>query len=112
MARNQFAVDHDACGVGFVTRLGHRGSHEIVERALEVLRRLAHRGWRRPPHANSGFLHTKAGATEWDRSAVGIWPGDGVLAGREWECGAGHNSINCTRERPSRFGPAIGLVRS
>src|SRR5256885_9149955 len=44
MARNQFAVDHDACGVGFVTRLGHRGSHEIVERALEVLRRLAHRG--------------------------------------------------------------------
>src|SRR5205823_5564267 len=44
MARNQFAVDHDACGVGFVTRLGHRGSHEIVERALEALRRLAHRG--------------------------------------------------------------------
>src|SRR5438093_449978 len=44
MARNQFAVDHDACGVGFVTRLGHRGSHEIVERALEVLCRLAHRG--------------------------------------------------------------------
>src|SRR6266849_10573833 len=25
MARNQFAVDHDACGVGFVTRLAHRG---------------------------------------------------------------------------------------
>src|SRR5881394_4626164 len=44
MARNQFAVDHDACGVGFVTRLGHRGSHEIVERALEALVRLAHRG--------------------------------------------------------------------
>ncbi|HEV2714761.1 MAG TPA: glutamate synthase central domain-containing protein, partial [Terriglobales bacterium] len=44
MARNQFAVDHDACGVGFVTQLGHRRSHEIVERALEALRRLAHRG--------------------------------------------------------------------
>src|SRR5438874_4656694 len=44
MARNQFAVDHDACGVGFVTRLGHRGSHEIVERALTALARLAHRG--------------------------------------------------------------------
>jgi glutamate synthase (ferredoxin) len=44
MARNQFAVDHDACGVGFVTQLGRRGSHEIVERALEALRRLAHRG--------------------------------------------------------------------
>ena len=44
MRRNQFAVDHDACGVGFVTQLGHRGSHEIVERALEALRRSAHRG--------------------------------------------------------------------
>src|SRR5437879_8097614 len=44
MARNEFAVDHDACGVGFVTQLGNSGSHEIVERALEALRRLAHRG--------------------------------------------------------------------
>jgi len=44
MARNQFAIDHDACGVGFVTHLGNPVSHEIVERALEALRRLAHRG--------------------------------------------------------------------
>src|SRR5438094_1884341 len=44
MRRNQFAVDHDACGVGFVTQLGDPGSHETVERALEALRRLAHRG--------------------------------------------------------------------
>jgi len=44
MAHNQFAVDHDACGVGLVTQLGRPGSHEIVERALEALRRLAHRG--------------------------------------------------------------------
>src|ERR1051325_6687884 len=37
-------VDHDACGVGFVAQLGARPSHETVERALEALRRLAHRG--------------------------------------------------------------------
>jgi glutamate synthase (ferredoxin) len=37
-------VDHDACGVGFVTRLGGEASHEIVERALEALVRLEHRG--------------------------------------------------------------------
>jgi glutamate synthase (ferredoxin) len=36
--------DHDACGVGFVTKLGGSPSHELVERALEALLRLAHRG--------------------------------------------------------------------
>jgi glutamate synthase (ferredoxin) len=40
----QNLVDHDACGIGFVTRLGGRPSHEIVERALEALVRLEHRG--------------------------------------------------------------------
>ena len=37
-------VDHDACGVGFVAQLGGTGSREVVERALEALRRLDHRG--------------------------------------------------------------------
>jgi glutamate synthase (ferredoxin) len=37
-------VDHDACGVGFVAQMGAGPSHETVERALEALRRLAHRG--------------------------------------------------------------------
>jgi glutamate synthase domain-containing protein 2/glutamate synthase domain-containing protein 1/glutamate synthase domain-containing protein 3 len=36
--------DHDACGVGFVARLGSSASREVVERALEALARLAHRG--------------------------------------------------------------------
>jgi glutamate synthase domain-containing protein 2/glutamate synthase domain-containing protein 1/glutamate synthase domain-containing protein 3 len=36
--------DHDACGVGFIVRLGERGSHEVVERALAALQRLTHRG--------------------------------------------------------------------
>jgi len=37
-------ADHDACGVGFVAQLGSTGSREVVERALEALRRLDHRG--------------------------------------------------------------------
>src|SRR5215468_2752419 len=44
MAHQRYAPDHDACGVGFVTRLGAAPSHEIVERALTALMRLAHRG--------------------------------------------------------------------
>lgn len=37
-------VDHDACGVGFVAQLGSAGSREVVERALEALCRVGHRG--------------------------------------------------------------------
>ena len=44
MAHQRYAPDHDACGVGFVTRLGGDPSHEMVERALTALLRLAHRG--------------------------------------------------------------------
>jgi glutamate synthase (ferredoxin) len=46
MAENRlnFSTDHDACGVGFIAQLGSSGSHEIVERALTALARLAHRG--------------------------------------------------------------------
>src|SRR5689334_18172041 len=36
--------DHDACGTGFVARLGGPPSHEIVEHALTALERLTHRG--------------------------------------------------------------------
>jgi glutamate synthase (ferredoxin) len=44
MAHQRYAPDHDACGVGFVARLGASPSHDIVERALTALLRLAHRG--------------------------------------------------------------------
>src|SRR5512132_298138 len=44
MAHQRYSPDHDACGVGFVTRLGAAPSHEMVERALTALLRLAHRG--------------------------------------------------------------------
>jgi glutamate synthase (ferredoxin) len=37
-------VDHDACGVGFVARLGAAPSREVIDRALTALARLAHRG--------------------------------------------------------------------
>ena len=44
MTRSFASVDHDACGVGFVAQLGSTGSRDVVERALEALRRLGHRG--------------------------------------------------------------------
>ena len=44
MENHLIPMDHDACGVGFVTQLGGAASHEIVKRALEALKRLAHRG--------------------------------------------------------------------
>src|SRR5712692_4288771 len=36
--------DHDACGTGFVARLGGSPSHDIIEYALTALERLTHRG--------------------------------------------------------------------
>jgi glutamate synthase (ferredoxin) len=44
-SRHNLPVDHDACGVGFIAQLGSAdGTREVVERALEALRRLSHRG--------------------------------------------------------------------
>jgi glutamate synthase domain-containing protein 2/glutamate synthase domain-containing protein 1/glutamate synthase domain-containing protein 3 len=36
--------EHDACGVAMVARLDNRAEHEVVERALEALENLEHRG--------------------------------------------------------------------
>src|SRR5271170_3592565 len=44
MTRSFASVDRDACGVGFVAQLGSGRSRDVVERALEALRRLGHRG--------------------------------------------------------------------
>ncbi|HON14390.1 MAG TPA: glutamate synthase subunit alpha, partial [Treponema sp.] len=38
------AYEHDACGIGFVADIKGRPSHEILERGLEVLERMEHRG--------------------------------------------------------------------
>src|ERR1700733_2956467 len=38
------AYEHDACGVGMVADLHGRPNHDIVDRGLTVLERLAHRG--------------------------------------------------------------------
>ncbi len=43
-SRLTFSADHDACGVGFIAQLGGPASHGVVERGLEALARLAHRG--------------------------------------------------------------------
>jgi glutamate synthase domain-containing protein 2/glutamate synthase domain-containing protein 1/glutamate synthase domain-containing protein 3 len=37
-------LEHDACGVGFVAHLRGEASHALIERALEVLENLEHRG--------------------------------------------------------------------
>jgi glutamate synthase (NADPH/NADH) large chain len=36
--------EHDACGLGFVAELRRGPTHDVVSKALEVLRRLSHRG--------------------------------------------------------------------
>ncbi len=36
--------EHDACGVGFIAHIKNKKSHDIVEKGLEILRRLTHRG--------------------------------------------------------------------
>src|SRR5246127_2609723 len=36
--------DHDACGTGFVARLGGTPNHDMIEHALTALERLTHRG--------------------------------------------------------------------
>src|SRR5258705_7358014 len=37
-------TEHDACGLGFVVNINGYKSHEIIEKGLEILINLAHRG--------------------------------------------------------------------
>src|SRR5579863_9428585 len=45
-AQGLYAPDreHDACGVGFVADMNNRKSHDLVEKGLEILLNLDHRG--------------------------------------------------------------------
>jgi len=43
-SRLTFSIDHDACGVGFIAQLGGPASYAVVQRGLNALKRLAHRG--------------------------------------------------------------------
>ena len=36
--------EHDACGVGLLVNVGGRKSHQLVEKALQVLEHMVHRG--------------------------------------------------------------------
>ncbi|MCG8560373.1 MAG: glutamate synthase subunit alpha, partial [Hyphomicrobiales bacterium] len=36
--------EHDACGIGFIADMKNRRSHTIIEKGLEILRNLEHRG--------------------------------------------------------------------
>ena len=38
------SYEHDACGVGFVVDLKGRKSHDLVQKAIQVLLNLEHRG--------------------------------------------------------------------
>jgi glutamate synthase (NADPH/NADH) large chain len=38
------AYEHDGCGIGFVAHIKGRKSHDIINRGLEVLERMTHRG--------------------------------------------------------------------
>src|SRR5258708_8980275 len=38
------AYEHDSCGIGFVANIKGERSYNIIERGLEVLERMAHRG--------------------------------------------------------------------
>jgi glutamate synthase (ferredoxin) len=44
MSSSHIHADHDACGVGLIANISGAASREIVDRALEALARLAHRG--------------------------------------------------------------------
>ncbi|MBL4775897.1 MAG: glutamate synthase large subunit [Mariprofundus sp.] len=37
-------LEHDSCGVGFIAHIKNQKSHDIVEKGLEILLRLTHRG--------------------------------------------------------------------
>ncbi|MCF7792171.1 MAG: glutamate synthase large subunit [Victivallales bacterium] len=39
-----FSREHDSCGVGFVANIDGHSSHEIIEKGIQVLIRLQHRG--------------------------------------------------------------------
>src|SRR4030088_2821568 len=38
------AHEHDACGIGFVASIGGQKSHDIIEKVIQVLINLTHRG--------------------------------------------------------------------
>ena len=39
-----YREEHDACGIGFYANMDNKRSHDIVDKSLEMLRRLDHRG--------------------------------------------------------------------
>ncbi|MDD3586594.1 MAG: glutamate synthase large subunit [Thermoguttaceae bacterium] len=39
-----FRNEHDACGVGLIADLNNRSGHDIIEKGIEILKRLTHRG--------------------------------------------------------------------
>ena len=66
------SYEHDACGVGFVVNIDGKTSHAVIERGIEVLRNLLHRG------------ATGADANTGDGAGIMVGMPDGFLRA---ECG-------------------------
>jgi glutamate synthase (NADPH/NADH) large chain len=79
--------EHDACGLGFVVDLAGRKSHRIVQRAVEVLLNLEHRGasgWEKNTGDGAGLLlQIPHGflARECDRLGIKLPPAGEYAAG-------------------------------
>ena len=90
MNPSHMTTDHDACGVGLVAQIGGAASREIVERALEALIRLAHRGGVDADGRSgdgAGLLtalpdeiHPKQRSSRGHRVACCVWSGNGFSA--------------------------------
>ena len=121
MAHQRYSPDHDACGVGFVTRLGGSPSHEIVERALTALLRLAHRGGVDADGRSgdgAGLLMAipdrfmRAGALQEGFTFRRIWSRHGLFASRRRKRCAGRDRKPSPAKRPAMPGLARGSHRS
>jgi len=90
--------DHDACGTGFIARLGGAARYDIVEYALTALEKLTHRGGVDADGASgdgAGLLtgipqafFTARAAEQGIELPPTIWSRRGISAGRRSLAGA------------------------
>src|SRR5262245_13255428 len=78
-------MQHDACGVGFIARIGGAAGHDIVRHGVTALVRLAHRG----APASLGFVD-----------------GCGILTAIPWTLVAD----SCDRPLPAGRTRALGML--
>ncbi|PYY13126.1 MAG: glutamate synthase subunit alpha, partial [Acidobacteria bacterium] len=114
-------TDHDACGVGLIAQIGGAASRNIVERALEALIRLAHRGGV-DADGRSGdgaglltripekFIRRHAGIdlpSEFGLGMVFLPPGKERYARNQIESRAQNSGLKCLGWRPVPTNPEV-----